>query len=222
MKKTLLSLFSKNSGNPERIRTVFLSSAGILLFAGFIHQPFPLLIPAIGGLALSAAVIGSSIRFMNFQESFGIGRLNRKMLLFTIPALLLGGTLGILTRNRFGLTLIPAELGGFVLVAPLIGAAEEIIFRGFIQGHLRPLGRAFSIIAGTGLHTCYKLLVILTLALPLQFDFFFLIFWTFLGGLLFGILRDLSGSTIPPVLAHAVFDILLYGGLASAPVWVWS
>ncbi|MCK5693629.1 MAG: CPBP family intramembrane metalloprotease, partial [Bacteroidales bacterium] len=54
------------------------------------------------------------------------------------------------------------------------------------------------------------------------FDFFYLIFWTFLGGLLIGTLRELSGSTIPPVIAHAVFDIILYGGLAIAPVWVWS
>ncbi len=159
---------------------------------------------------------------MTIREAFGIGRLNRRILLYTLPAVLLGVLLGIFTRNRFELTLIPAGFAGVVFVAPLIGAFEEVVFRGYIQGQLRPVGMIFSIVSASSVHTCYKLLVILTLAIPLQFDFFFLIFWTFVGGLLFGTLRELSGSAIPPIIAHAVFDIVLYGGLATAPVWVWS
>jgi membrane protease YdiL (CAAX protease family) len=155
-------------------------------------------------------------------EAFGLNRLNRKVLLYILPAILLGLVLGILTRKRFDLTLIPYGFTGVAFVAPLVGATEELVFRGYIQGHLRPIGKVFSIITASTLHTSYKLLVILTLAIPLQFDFFFLIFWTFVGGVLFGILRELSGNTIPPVIAHAVFDIVLYGGLVSAPVWVWS
>jgi len=135
---------------------------------------------------------------------------------------MLGLILGLLTRSRFELTLIPAGLTGIAIIAPLIGSAEELVFRGYIQGQLRAVGKIFSIVTASALHTTYKLLVILTLSIPLQFDFFFLIIWTFIGGFLSGILRELSGSTIPPVVAHAVFDIVLYGGLASAPVWVWS
>ena len=195
---------------------------GILLFAGFIHHPFPLILPALGGLALTAMVIAFSTRYMTLREAFGIKQLNRRVLLYTLPAIVIGALLGILTRNRFELTLIPAGLTGVAFVAPLVGAAEELVFRGYLQGHMRPIGKIFSILTASALHTSYKLLVILSLAIPLQFDFFFLIFWTFLGGLLFGTLRELSGSTVPPVIAHAVFDIALYGGLASAPVWVWS
>jgi membrane protease YdiL (CAAX protease family) len=91
-----------------------------------------------------------------------------------------------------------------------------------MQGQLRAGGKFFSILCASAFHTSYKLLLILTLAVPLQFDFFFLIFWTFAGGMLFGMLREFSGSTIPALLAHAVFDVVLYGGLATAPVWVWS
>ena len=204
------------------IRNVLLSFTGILLFAGFIHHPMPLLLLAIGGLAGAAAVIVFSTRHMLILEAFGIRQLNRKILLYILPAIVLGLVLGMLTRQRFELTLIPAGLTGIAIVAPLIGAMEELVFRGYFQGQLRPIGKIFSILTTSAFHTSYKLLVILTLAIPLQFDFFYLIFWTFLGGLLIGTLRELSGSTIPPVIAHAVFDIILYGGLAIAPVWVWS
>lgn len=139
-----------------------------------------------------------------------------------LPAIALGTILGILTRNRFELTLIPEGFTGVAFVAPLVGTMEELVFRGYLQGQLRPIGKVFSIICASAFHTSYKLLVILSLVIPLQFDFFFLIFWTFVGGMLFGILRELSNSTLPPVIAHAVFDVILYGGLATAPVWVWS
>ena len=222
MRGTTQTISSKIRQYPNRIRDVSLSVAGILLFAGFIHHPFPLLLLAIGGLAGAALVIGFSIRNISILNAFGIDRLNRRILLYSLPAVLLGVVLGILTRNRFELTLIPAGFTGVAFVAPLIGSVEELVFRGYIQGHLRPVGKIFSIVYASTVHSCYKLLVILTLAIPLQFDFFFLILWTFVGGLLFGTLRELSGSTIPPVIAHAVFDIVLYGGLATVPVWVWS
>ncbi|MEA3461801.1 MAG: CPBP family intramembrane glutamic endopeptidase [Bacteroidota bacterium] len=208
--------------HPGRIRDVFLSFLGILLFAGFIHHPFPYKLIAIGGLAVTAAVIGFSTRDMTLLEAFGIGQLNRRILLYTIIAIGLGILLGTLTRNRFEMTLLPAGFTGVAFVAPLVGSVEELVFRGYIQGHLRPAGKGLSIVTGSTTHTCYKLLVILSLATPLQFDFFFLILWTFVGGLLFGILRELSGSTFPPVIAHAVFDVVLYGTMLTAPVWVWS
>jgi membrane protease YdiL (CAAX protease family) len=201
---------------------VLLSFAGILLFAGFIHHPLPHKLLAFGGLAGTAAIIGLSTPNMRVLEIFGLQRLNGKILLYILPAIALGLILGILTRNRFELTLIPEGFTGVAFVAPLVGAMEELVFRGYLQGQLRPTGKIFSIICATAFHTCYKLLVILSLAVPLQFDFFFLIFWTFVGGILFGILREISESTLPPVIAHSVYDVILYGGLATAPVWVWS
>jgi len=216
------SISSRIRQHPGRVRDVLLSFTGILLFAGFIHHPFPLLLLAIGGLAGTAVVIGFSTRNMTILEAFGLKWLNRKVLLYVLPAIVLGLILGMLTRSRFELTLIPAGFTGVAIVAPLVGSSEELVFRGYMQGQLRSIGKLFSILTASALHTSYKLLIILTLAIPLQFDFFYLIFWTYVGGLLLGLLRELSGSTLPPLIAHAVFDIVLYGGLASAPVWVWS
>jgi membrane protease YdiL (CAAX protease family) len=208
--------------HPRRIRDVSFSVLGILLFAAFIHQAFPLLLLAIGGLAGTGVVIAYSIRELTVPEAFGVDRFNRKVLFYSIPALLIGILMGMATRNSFDVSLFPSRITGVALVAPVVGAAEELIFRGYIQGHLRPMGRIFPVIYTSTVHTSYKLLVILSLSAPLSFDFFFLVFWTFIGGLLFGALRELSGSTVPPMIAHAVFDVVLYGGLITAPAWVWS
>jgi membrane protease YdiL (CAAX protease family) len=216
------SLAARIRQHPQRIRDVMLSFAGILIFAGFIHHSFPLILLAIGGLAITALIIVISTKNMTISGVFGISRLDKRTLIFILAAIIFGVILGVLTRNRFELGLLPLGLTGVALTAPLVGACEELLFRGYIQGHTRPLGIFFSIVIATSMHTIYKLLIILTLALPLQFDFLFLIFWTFIGGLLFGILRELSGSSIPPVIAHAIFDVVVYGGLATAPVWVWS
>lgn len=208
--------------NRYRIRYAFLSLAGILLFAGFIHRTFPLLIIALAGITGAGIAIGYSIRSVPFPVALGIDRLNGRILLYCLLAALFGIILGVLARHRFELTLVPEGLSRVALVAPLVGAVEELVFRGYMQGLIRPLGRVFSIVFAASAHTGYKVLVILSLSGPLQFDYSFLVYWTIAGGVLFGTLRELSGSTFPPVIAHAVFDILLYGGMATAPVWVWS
>lgn len=216
------SLSSKIREEPGRIRDISLSLAGILLFAGFIHQDLPLKWIAIIGLIGSAAVIAYSIRKQKLLEAFALDKTGRKALLYTLPAISLGIGLALISRNRFDLSIFPPRVTGIALLAPLVGVVEELIFRGYMQGHLRPIGRVFSILYATTAHSSYKVLAILSLGLPLQFDFFFLAFWTFVGGLLFGTLRELSGHSLPSMAAHAAFDVLMYGGLAIAPVWVWA
>ena len=216
------SISSRIRKHPQRIRDVSLSVLGILLFAASIHQAFPIRLLAFGGLAGTGAIIAYSIRDLSIPKAFGLDQFHRKVLLYCLPAIALGAILGMLTRNSFDLSLFPVRITGVALVAPLVGVVEELIFRGYIQGHLHPIGRIFSVVYTSTVHTSYKLLVILTLSFPLQFDFFFLVFWTFVGGLLFGALREFSGSTLPPAIAHAVFDVVLYGGLATIPVWVWT
>jgi len=62
----------------------------------------------------------------------------------------------------------------------------------------------------------------ISLSAMVSFDISFLVLWTFAGGILFGILREFSGSIIPPAIAHGCFDIIFYGGFASMPPWVWG
>ena len=41
-------------------------------------------------------------------------------------------------------------------------------------------------------------------------------------GIVPGLLRELSGSVVPSILAHSVFDLMVYGAVARAPWWVWN
>lgn len=216
------SLAARIRQHPARIRDVSLALMGILLFASCIHQDFPVKLIALLGLAGTALVIAYSTRKQGPLEAFGLDRIRKKALFFCLPAAALGFLLGMLSRNSFDISLFPARITGVALVAPLVGATEELVFRGYMQGHLRSLGRIFSLIYASAAHTSYKLLVILSLTIPLQFDFFYLVLWTFLGGVLIGALKEISRSSLPPVIAHAVFDVVLYGGLATFPAWVWA
>jgi len=222
LQEYLQNILSQIRKNRFRIRDAFLSLTGIMLFAGFIHRSFPLLMVAIAGLAGAGIAIGYSIRSIPLLFALGIDKLNGRIFTYCLAGALLGIILGVLARQRFELSLFPERLSRVALAAPLVGVVEELIFRGYMQGLIRPLGRIFSVVFAASAHTVYKVLVILTLSGPLQFDYSFLVYWTIAGGLLFGTFRELSGSTYPAVIAHAVFDILLYGGMATAPVWVWS
>jgi len=216
------NLASRIRQHPAKIRDVSLAVIGILLFASSIHQGFPVKLLALFGLTGTAFVIVYSTLKQRPLETFGLDIIRKKTLLYCLPAAGLGLLLGMLSRNSFDISIFPARISGVALVAPLVGAMEELIFRGYVQGHLRVIGRVFSVIYASAVHTCYKLLVILSLTIPLQFDFFYLVLWTFLGGLLIGSLKELSRSSLPPMLAHAVFDVVLYGGLATFPAWVWA
>jgi membrane protease YdiL (CAAX protease family) len=214
---------SRHSGqNLEQIREVSVVLAGILLFAVFIHYRSGLRLLAFAGLAGASLMIAFSTRRISLTEAAGLQKPGRRVLFFSLPAATLGILLGIAVRNRFGEALLPDSAGTFILVAPLIGIMEELVFRGYMQGSLLPAGRIFSILSATLAHTLYKLVLIYFYPGPLQFDLLFLALWTFAGGLAFGLLRDLSRNSIPPVLAHALFDIVLYGGLNAAPAWVWT
>jgi len=139
-----------------------------------------------------------------------------------IVGLIVGTALGIYTRYHFELNLLPATLTLVAVIAPLTGAMEELVFRGYIQGKLNSINPIFAVIYAAIAHTAYKLLVFYSLGRPLEFDFLFLTQWTLLGGLVFGSLRFFSKSIFPPLIAHGIFDIILYGGLLTAPFWVWS
>ena len=207
---------------PRPVLAAMTVIGGLLLFAGFVHFPWPSRIMAVVGLLLAGGGIGFASRDQPLLHALGLTRPGRRVMYWTILAFSLGALLAILTRNRFGISLLPRTIGIMILVSPCIGAMEELVFRGYIQGRLRPSGRALSILATALAHTGYKLLVILTLPGPGRFDPLFLGMWTFVGGTAFGITRDFSENTIPPLIAHVVFDILLYGGLSTAPAWVWS
>jgi hypothetical protein len=116
-------------------------------------------------LLASALIIGFTQRQGSLLSIFGIGKPSLRVYLLMIVGLMVGTALGIYTRHHFELALLPATLTLVAVIAPLTGAMEKLLFRGYIQG---------------------KLLIFYSLGRPHEFDFLFLAQWTFLGGLVFG------------------------------------
>ena len=69
-------------------------------------------------------------------------------------------------------------------------------------------------------HTLYKTCLYLFPPGGVHPDIRGLAFWTFAGGLLFGVMRARLGGFLVPTLAHALFDVVVYGDSRNAPWWV--
>jgi membrane protease YdiL (CAAX protease family) len=135
---------------------------------------------------------------------------------------LIGVIIGFWYNLTYNYPLLPSPLTRFAVIAPLIGTTEELVFRGYVQTKSASAGSIFSIVFASFGHTLYKYLVICTLPVDLGLSLTKLILLTFSFGIVAGILRHYSRSVIPPAIAHALFDIIVYGGAASAPVWIWG
>ena len=95
---------------------------------------------------------------------------------------------------------VPSILIGSMLVFP-IGPGEEIYWRGLIQRRF-----AERLGANTGLltaATAYALVHLPTLNPPL-------ILTAFIGGLVWGYLYKVTGSIVPAVISHVLWDLLIF------------
>lgn len=210
--------------SPGELPSAILVTVGVCLFGWFIHEVSWQRIISFAGLALAAVVISLSVQdARSLLRVFGFVPITRKGLTYSMAGITFGMLLGILYNFLKTDALLPATLTGFAFLAPMIGITEELVFRGFVQSRLTDsLGVPASVLMATSGHTLYKFVVIKTVPVDLQTYLPSLIVLTFMAGLVFGLMRIKSGSIIPPALAHALFDIVVYGGAAHAPVWVWS
>ncbi|UCG27365.1 MAG: CPBP family intramembrane metalloprotease [Bacteroidales bacterium] len=217
--KLLSAIFSRSAKYPD----VLLVMTGIFIFALYIHEGSWLIVVSFAGLFLSALIIGNFIITRhNLYIIFGSFYFSWRLAGYIAAGLVAGSALALVFRHFFSNSLFPGTFAKFTIIAPLIGISEELIFRGYVQGRIRESSRVISVAVAAGGHTLYKFILLKTLTDSSGIDFPFLITWTLIGGVIFGTLRDLSDNILPPSLAHACFDILVYGGLATAPFWVWA
>jgi len=196
---------------------------GILIFAFFIGKPGIPVIAGIAGLLLSVVMISLRIKaFSDLAPVFGFGRLSRVSLYFLVIAGLVGLLLGMIYRNSLHIGMFPAGLTGFAIVASLIGATEELLFRGYLQSGIRRFGLLFSVLAADVAHTSYKFLFFLSMQAGQEVNLMGLVIWTLSGGVIIGLLKEYSKSTVIPVIAHVIFDIMVYGDRVIAPWWIWA
>jgi membrane protease YdiL (CAAX protease family) len=196
---------------------------GLTLFAAFRARPVPW--GVVGPLALvtSAGVLVRSTLGApgGVRSLFGLVLPRRAAAGWILAGTLLGAGAGVAYRLHAGLGPWPGSFGTFVILAAIIGATEELVYRGFVQGGLRGDGVFPAVVFAAAGHSAYKVLLFAWRPGVAHADLLFLGVATFLAGLLIGGLREAAQSLAPAVAAHAAFDLVLYGAFTSAPWWVW-
>jgi len=198
-------------------------SLGLMVFAFFIQYEFPVRLLSFAALIISGYIISRNLRSQSdLKKITGENISSRAILLYTILGILLGIILAVRYRRYLDISLFPGSFHPFVIVAIIIGSMEELIFRGFIQGLVKSVNGPFSIFFSTLSFEGYKSSLFLSPVITTHVDVGILFLWTFIAGALFGTIRHLSKSLLPPLSAHVLFDILVYAEYVSAPWWVWS
>lgn len=197
---------------------------GLFLFALHIHYRDWRISFAIGGFLLAALSI---VHFIfahpsSAASAFGFAPFSKKVPVFLLLGCAIGVAFGILYRFYYAQSVFPNTFYRFACVACLVGATEELIYRGFVQGVMRPAGKSGAVILASLFHTTYKCALFTAFPLPEGINLYFLAVATFFSGIVLGGLRQCSGSVFPAMAAHAFFDLIVYGDYFHAPWWIWS
>jgi membrane protease YdiL (CAAX protease family) len=196
---------------------------GMWIFALFIHGRPAQRIVALGTLGVVAVILSASLPdFRTFRRYFGLSVFSTKLPVYSLLGSGIGVFLALLCRIITGVSGLPTSLSTIAVTAPIIGITEELLFRGFLQGKLSGINTYAAILIPTLGHTLYKYLVLRSLPIDMGIDFLSLVLFTFAGGICCGVLRAFSKNIIPACAMHGVFDLLVYGGLATWPIWVWN
>lgn len=197
--------------------------AGILVFAGFSHRSFPLILLSFAGLIVSVLVIASEIRTLqDLFILFDWHNLSKKSIWYLPVCIIIGLVFGIIYRDYLHVSILPLRFTGFAVIAMAIGSSEEVLFRGYLQSRIRDHNAVLSVLTATCAHTAYKLLLFLPYRSEPDISIIFILQWTFLGGLVFALLKECSQNSVYPVISHALFDLLVYGDNLVTPWWVWA
>jgi membrane protease YdiL (CAAX protease family) len=194
----------------------------IIFFAVFSHGKLIPFLISIAGLIIAGIIININARTLkDLRLLFGFNKMSLTTVIYIIVAIIFGILIGAVYRRYQHDFILPGRLTYFAVPAILIGATEELVFRGFIQGHTRRIGAVVSIIFATLAHTAYKCSFFLAHQSGYETDILFLMKWTIFGGFVFSVIKEYSNNIWAPLAGHAVFDLLVYGDFANAPWWVW-
>jgi membrane protease YdiL (CAAX protease family) len=198
-----------------------LFSFALMLFSFFVHYRFPVMLFSLAGLMAAAYIVAKNLKTLSDLSKY-TGKISRDIQFIYPLAGIAAGILGsVLYRYHLDISLFPDSFYGFALIAGIIGITEELVFRGFLQGLLQQVNIPMSVLFSTLSHTGYKTCLFLSPVIMADINIGFIAFWTFAAGILLGTLKHFSGSIIPALLAHFLFDILVYAGATAAPWWVW-
>lgn len=208
-----------------RRRAAFVGAAcaGMTVFALFSHRPYPASIVAAAGLLATVAAVGlHAFDGDGAADVLGVARPSVRSVSLAAAGLGLGAAGAVAHRASIGLPDWPGPIQPFAVVACAVGATEELLYRGWVLGSLRRSGRAWAITASAAAHAAYKTALFAWPATSDRVDLGRMGVLTFLAGVVLGLLRVAGGGLAAPVVAHAAFDLLVYGAVASSPWWLWG
>jgi membrane protease YdiL (CAAX protease family) len=214
---------ARDSYRQAHVSGLILFVCGMLVFSTFASRSGGHFVLALGGLTVAVLSMTTGIHSLaHIPTVFGLGKLNRYSPYFLIISIGVGMLLGMVYRDSLAAGFLPVRLTEFTVLASLIGATEELLFRGYLQTNIRSMGIFWSVLLAALAHTAYKFMLFYSFDPGIDINLSGLAFWTLLGGIFFGVIREYSKSTLFPILAHVAFDIVVYGDRAIAPWWVWA
>lgn len=214
------SISRSASGWPYAHTAGFLG--GIFGFALLIHGGGILSLLAVAFLILSATIMYRHVlQYDHPGLIWSKAGTDTRTIFLSVAAVAAGVFFGVMYRRGLGMESFPAQLTRFAFAAACIGAAEEWIFRGVVFYFLHSSKPVIPVLVGAAGHAGYKALLFWWPVVQQSPDTGRLFFYTFFAGLFLGGMRNLSGSVVPPLLAHAVWDVVVYGHSPHAPWWVW-
>ena len=117
--------------------------------------------------------------------------------------------------------LLPTAVTSFIFIGALVGLTEELVFRGYMQSRLAVINHPMAVFFAALAHSLYKISLFLSpAALPRQ-DILHFFLWTLIASIIVGLLKQASKSIVPAIIAHIVFDTIVYAEMSHAPWWVW-
>lgn len=218
-KRKIRMMATKRSASLKMATAV---SVSICLFALLLHMPFAF--KSLAWVAFGSAALLISFLLARHQQVL----LNKK--LWRLPAHQLGITgstliisiiVSIWYRISSDMPWWPVSLEFFVLLSVLIGATEEILFRGIVFGEASRWHITGAIWFSALAFAAYKALLFVWPSPINHTNPFTLFSVSFIAGLLLGYVRKKSGSLWPCLLAHGIFDLWVYAETPHAPWWVW-
>ena len=197
---------------------------GLVVFGLTVHGGAGARMVALAGLAAAGWSMSRSLHPATAAAGL-LGFLpwrGRAVARWSAGAVVAGCLLGFWYRWWTDQPAMPAGLRPSAALAALIGVMEELVYRGYVQGRLRPLGAVAAPMLASGLHTAYKAALFAFPPHPEgRVDLLALAAFTFVFSAFFGLLRERSGTVWPCLAVHAAFDLLAYGDSLTLPWWVW-
>jgi membrane protease YdiL (CAAX protease family) len=206
----------------KHLAEAILFSIALMIFSYFIHHVLPYRFISFVALLVPSYIIGSNLKtFSDLKQFTGEIPSLKIAAIYTLFGLFSGIMVALLYRWSMDIRILPSTMHNFVITAAFIGSFEELLFRGFLQDYVKSINGPFSILFSTISHTGYKCCLFLAPLAAADFDIGFIALATFITGFIFGTIRHLSKSIIPSLVAHAIFDIIVYAEYIYAPWWVW-